>query len=63
MNEWKTSQDHPDYCVKEIKKGTFTVYIFKPLLDDATRKRREEHLRRVAQEALKSYLYKKEKNI
>lgn len=62
--DWVDAPDQPGYKVKEVKikleRGTCTVYLYRPILDDTERKKRENHLKRVAESVLASYYKRKE---
>lgn len=58
MNEWTLSTEHPGYRCKTIERGNFTVTILRPELAPEERARREAHIKAVAENALKNYIYK-----
>lgn len=59
--EWASSPDHPGYRVKIINRGDFTIQIFRPELDADERTKRENHVKAVAERALRDYYIRKEK--
>lgn len=58
--DWTTSPEHPGYKCKTITRGNFTVHIFRPILDRTESAKREDHLKNVAERALKNYIPKTE---
>ena len=60
-NEWVESPEHPGYRVKTIKKGACTIHIFRPILDDKERVKREAHTKAVAERVLMDYYKRKER--
>ena len=63
--DWLDAPDKPGYKFKELKielknGGCCNVTIYRPILDDAERKKREDHLKRVAESVLASYYKRKE---
>ena len=59
ISDWTESTERPGYKIKVIKHGEATVRIFRPILDEAERKKREDHLKRVAEAALRDYYKRK----
>jgi hypothetical protein len=59
--QWVDSPDHPGYKVKTIKKGACTIHIFRPILDDKEREKREAHTKAVAERVLSNYYIRKER--
>lgn len=58
--EWVDSTEYPGYKERVVKHGNCTVYLYRPILDDTERKKRENHLKRVAESVLASYYKRKE---
>ena len=58
--EWTESLDHPGYRAKTIQYNGCTIEIFRPILDDKERAKREAHIKNVAETALRNYYYRKE---
>jgi hypothetical protein len=58
--EWVTPPDHPGYRVKVIQRGPCTIEILRPILDAEEQKKREAHLKAVAERTLRSYYNRKE---
>ena len=58
--DWVDSTEYPGYKEKMFKQGGCTVFVYRPILDDAERKKREAHLKRVAESVLASYYKRKE---
>lgn len=57
--EWIDAPDHPGYKVKELKQGNCTILIYRPELDAAERKKREQHVKAVAESTLANYYRRK----
>ena len=57
---WADSPAHPGYKVKIIKHGNCTIEILRPILDERERKKREAHIKAVAESTLASYYKRKE---
>ena len=60
--EWTTSQEHPGYRIKTIKKGNCTIQVLRPELDAKERTKREARVKAVAERTLRDYYNRKEKN-
>lgn len=58
--EWVDSPEHPGYKVKTIKHGNCTIEILRPVLDERERKKRENHVKAVAEKVLFNYYKRKE---
>ena len=52
---WTVSTEHPGYRCKTLQFGQATVTVFRPILDDEERTKRENHLRAVAERVLRDY--------
>lgn len=61
-NAWTLSSEHPGYRCKTIQRGACTITILRPELSDEERKRREDHVRAVAERVLSNYYIRKETN-
>lgn len=61
--EWVASTEHPGYHEKVITKGNVTIHILRPELSDTERKKRENHLKKVAETTLRDYYFRKETNV
>ena len=59
--EWASSPDHPGYRIKIIKSGNCTIQILRPELSTEEQKKRESHLKNVAERVLRDYYKGKEK--
>ena len=60
-NEWAESPEHPGYRVKTIQKGSCTIHILRPELDEKQQAKREAHVKAVAERVLTDYYNRKEK--
>ena len=60
-NNWAESPEHPGYRVKTIQKGSCTIHILRPMLDEKEQAKREEHIKAVAERVLSDYYKRKEK--
>ena len=58
--EWADSPEHPGYKVKIIKHGNCTIQVLRPDLDERERKKRENHVKAVAEKTLFNYYKRKE---
>ena len=58
--EWAPAPDRPGYMVKELKHGNCTIFLYRPELDAAERKKRENYLKSVAESVLASYYKRKD---
>ena len=58
--DWVASPEHPGYRSKIIRKGNFTIQLLRPELEDAEQKKREAHLKAVAERTLSNYYKRKE---
>lgn len=58
--EWAPSPDHPGYRVKVIQRGPCTIEILRPELSAEEQKKREAHLKNVAERTLSNYYKRKE---
>ena len=56
MNNWTLSTEHPGYRCKTIQRGACTVTVFRPILDEQESAKRENHVKAVAERALKNYI-------
>ena len=59
--EWTPSTEHPGYMVKTIKRELYSVEIYRPILEDAEKKKREAYLKSVAERVLSNYYIRKER--
>ena len=59
-SEWADSTERPGYRVKIVKHGDCTIRIFRPVLDEQERAKREAHVKAVAERALSNYYKRKE---
>lgn len=57
--EWVESTEHPGYMVKYIKYGECNIELYRPILDEAERKKREAYVKTVAEKVLYSYYKRK----
>ena len=57
--EWVESTEHPGYRVKVMKVGNNTVEVYRPILDEAERKKRENHVKTVVERVLFDYYRRK----
>lgn len=60
-NNWAESPEHPGYRVKTIQKGSCTIHILRPMLDEKEQAKREAHTKAVAERVLSDYYIRKEK--
>lgn len=60
-NNWAESPEHPGYRVKTIQKGSCTIHILRPMLDEKEQAKREAHIKAVAERVLSDYYKRKEK--
>lgn len=58
---WKPATDRPGYMVKLVKGDGWTGEIYRPILDDAERKKREAQVKAVAERTLYNYYARKER--
>ena len=59
--EWVASPEHPGYRVKVIKRGSCTIQILRPELDEKEQAKREAHVKAVAERTLRDYYIRKER--
>lgn len=59
--EWTPSEERPGYMVKTIKSDLGSVEIYRPILDDAERKKMEAYVKSVAERVLSTYYIRKER--
>ena len=57
-NTWAPSPEYEGYRFKTITKGACTITILRPELGEAERTKREAHLKAVAENALRHYIFK-----
>ena len=57
--EWVESTEHPGYRVKFLKYNNCTIEVYRPILDDAERKKREAEVKAAAERALLYYYREK----
>lgn len=60
--EWTLSTEHPGYKVKVIKRGNATIEIYRPVLEERERKKREQQVQAVAERILSNYYIRKERD-
>lgn len=58
--EWASSPDHPGYRVKVIHRENYTLEILRPELSADEQRKREAHLKNVAETTLRDYYKRKE---
>ena len=59
VKEWEMSTERPGYRVRILQYGNCTMHIFRPILDDAERIKRENHVKAVAESMLYNYYKRK----
>ena len=59
ISDWTTSTEHPGYRVKVFKSGDATIEVYRPILSDEERKKREDFVRRGCESVLRSYYRRK----
>lgn len=52
---WVELPDHPGYLCKTIQRGNTTIRIFRPIMTDAERKRREQQIMSTVGRILSKY--------
>ena len=60
-NTWAPSPEHPGYREKVIVRGSCTIRILRPELDEKEQAKREAHLKSVAERTLHDYYIRKER--
>ena len=60
--EWEVSTEHPGYRMKVIESNGCTIKIFRPILDEKERAKREAHVKNVVERVLRDYYKRKEGN-
>ena len=60
-NGWAKSPDHPGYRVKIIERDNYTLEILRPELSAEEQRKREAHLKNVAERTLRDYYNRKER--
>lgn len=60
ISDWTESTEHPGYRVKVMKHGNATLEVYRPILNDAERKKIEAHVKAVAERTLYNYYKRKE---
>ena len=60
-NNWAESPEHPGYLIKTIQKGSCTIHILRPVLDEKEKAKREAHVKAVAERVLRDYYIRKER--
>ena len=54
-DSWEVLPDHPGYRCKLIKHGNTTIRVFRPILTDAERKKRERQIMSSITRTLRNY--------
>lgn len=60
-NGWTLSETKPEYATKTMKHGNCTIIINRPILSPAEQKKREEEVSRNLSNALRAYVWRKER--
>lgn len=61
MNDWTPSTARPGYREKTIQKGSATIIIRRPVLDEAERAKREKHVQNALGCVLRDYYKRKDR--
>lgn len=61
--EWEVAPEHPGYITRTIKRGSVTIEVYRPELEQAERDRRERQIKAVLEKVLPAYYYRKEENL
>ena len=61
ISDWQPSTDHPGYIVKVIKHDYGIAEIYRPILSDQERKKREKHISIAVGRILANYYIRKER--
>ena len=57
--EWVESTEHPGYMVKYMQFGECSIEVYRPILSDAERKKREAYVKTVAEKVLFNHYRRK----